>query len=91
MRLIAVSADNNDIDLKAYTKVVSAVLTAGDAADATAAIYDSLTVTGTAVLTLKAVLKTSAPFHLGCNGATFQTGISVDMTGTGAVLYLVVE
>ncbi len=91
MEIIAISADNDNIDLGAFSKVLGAVLTAGDAADATAAIYDSLTVTGTAKLTLKAAQKTSCPVHVGQPGALFKTGISVDMTGANAILYLFVE
>lgn len=91
MEIIRIAADDNDLNLAPFTKVVGAWLVGGSDA-ASALVYDSLTVAGTAKFSLKAAIDTVSPYlNFGCPGVPFKTGISVDMTGTGAILYLVVE
>jgi hypothetical protein len=91
MEIIRVSADNNDIDLAAFTKVLGAWLVGGSDA-ATADVYDAATVTGTAKFQLKAAINTCSPYlNFGHPGVPFKTAISVDLTGTGMILFLVVE
>ena len=91
MEIIRIAADNNDIDLAAFTKVVGAWLQGGSDA-ASVKVYDSLTVTGTEKFSLNAATATCSPYlNFGNPGVPFRTGISVDITGTDAILYLVVE
>lgn len=91
MEIIRIAADNDDIDLAAFTKVVGAWLEGGSA-DSQAKVYDSLTVTGTEKFSMKALTNTTSPYlNFGCPGVPFKTGISVDVIGAGAVLYLVIE
>lgn len=89
MELIRVAADDNDLSLAAYTKVYGAFIVAA-AADCSALIYDALTVTGTEKLGVAALAKTTSPMVSFPSGVPFKTGISVDITGAGAVLYLLV-
>ena len=90
--ILRVSADDNDVEGRApFTKIIGAWLVGGSDA-ATADVYDALTVTGTAKFTLKAAINTaSAYLYFGKPGVPFKTGISVDLTGTGMLLFLVVE
>ena len=91
MEIILVSANNDDIDLPAFTKVVGAFLVAGADA-ATATIYDALTQAGTAKFILKAAIASNSPYlAFGQPGILFKTGISVTLTGTSPLLYLIVE
>lgn len=91
MRIVRIAADDNDVGLAADSRILGGFLTAGDAADATAAIYDALTVTGTDIFSIKAVQKTTSPCIEFETPVLFRTGVSVDMTGAGAVLHLFVE
>lgn len=91
MELITISADNNDIDRAPFTKLLGVYLTPGSDA-ATIAVYDAATVTGTAKVILKgSVAGKSEAFYFGYPGIPFKTAISVDITGTSAVAYLLVE
>lgn len=90
MQIVRVAADNNDIDLKAYAKVYGLYLMAGSGANAQADVYDAATVTGTAIVSIAAVQASSEAF-LFPGGVQFKTAISVDMTGAGAVLHLLVD
>lgn len=92
MEIVAVSANNDNIDLAAFTKVVGAFLVAGSDA-ATAAVFDYLTQSGsTAKFTLKAAAASMSPYlDFGKPGIPFKTAISVTLTGTSPILYLVVE
>lgn len=91
MEIIRITADDNDLSLAPFTKVVGAWLEGGSDA-ATAKVYDSVTVTGTEKFSLKAAINTTSPYlDFGKPGVPFKTGISVDLTGTGMVLYLVIE
>lgn len=88
--LVRVAADNDDIDLAAGTIVEGAFLVGGTG-DSIALVYDSATVTGTEKFGLKALLGTTSPMIEFENGIRFNTAISVDMTGAGAVLYLLIK
>jgi hypothetical protein len=90
MELIRIAADDNDLSLAAFTRVYGAFIVAA-AADVSALIYDALTVTGTEKFGIAALAKTTSPYlDFGETGTPFRTGISVDITGAGAVLYLLV-
>lgn len=89
MELLRITADSNAVKTGQY-KVVGAFLVAA-AADCSALVYDDVTVTGTEKLGIAALAKTTSPQLEFENGVLFKTGISVDMTGAGAVLYLLVE
>jgi hypothetical protein len=90
MELIRVAASNDNIDLVAFTKLHGAILTSGaDASSAT--IFDSIAQSGaTSELTLKAgaASTVSAMFP---GGISFQTAISVTLTGTSPELFLLVS
>lgn len=89
--LVRVAADNDNIDLAPGTRIRGAFLVGGTG-DSIALVYNSLTVTGTEVFGLKALLGTTSPYlDFGASGVLFNVGISVDLTGAAAVLYLVVE
>jgi hypothetical protein len=90
MELLRIAADNNDIDRAAYTKVHGVYLVGGSDA-AIIAVYNALTVTGDAVITLKAPTVESRSFWFGEAGIPFNVGISVDITGTDAVAYLLLS
>lgn len=90
MEIIRIAADNDNIDLAPFTRVVGAWLQAGADA-ASVKVYDSLTVTGTEKFSLNAATATCSPYlNFGLPGVPFKTGISVDITGTTPFLYLVV-
>lgn len=89
MELIRIAADDNDVGLAPFTKVFGAYLVGGSGASS-ALVYDSLTVTGTDKFSLKAAIDTVSPYLSFDAGVPFREGISVDITGTGAVLYLLV-
>lgn len=89
MELIRIAADNDNIDLSPFTKVHGVYLVGGSDA-ANIDVYDSLTVTGTAKITLKTPTVTSNSFCFE-EGVLFRTGISVDIGGTAAVAYLLVS
>jgi len=91
MELIAIAANNDNIDLAAFTKVIGAFLVAGSDA-ATASVFDAATQAGTAKITLKAAAAGMSPYlAFGCPGIPFRTAISVTLTGTTPVLYLLIE
>lgn len=91
MEIIRIAADNNDIDLPPFQRVVGAWLQAGSDT-ATIKVYNALTVTGTEVFSLSAIANTCSPYlAFGSPGVPFKTAISVDITGTSAVFYLVIE
>jgi hypothetical protein len=90
METVRVAADLTASTLAPFTKVVGAYLVGGSVASS-ALIYDALTVTGTDKLSLKAAIDTTSPYlNFGALGITFKTGVTVDITGAGAVLYLVI-
>jgi len=89
------TADNDDIDVKAYASLKGILLTAGSDA-ATAIIYDAETVAagasaGSDLATVKVVAGTSVyvPFMDGC--LVGKSAISVDVSGTSPLLYLYFE
>ena len=91
MEIIRIAADVNNVGLAGFTKICGAWLVGGSDA-ATADVYDALTVTGTPKFTLKAPANTCSPYiAFGYPGVPFKTAISVDLTGTGMLLFLVVE
>ena len=90
MELIRIAADNNDIDRAAFSKILGVYLTAGSDA-ASIDIHDALTVTGSPKISIKAATATSAQFNFQTPGVVFRTGVSVNITGTDAVAYLMVE
>jgi len=88
MELIRVAADTNAVKTGQYNVVGAFIV--GAAANASALVYDALTVTGTEKFGVAALANTSsAPIEFE-GGVPFKTGISVDLTGAGAVLYLMV-
>jgi hypothetical protein len=89
MELIRIAADAAAAKTGQY-KVVGAFLVAVSN-DSSVLVYDALTVTGTEKFGLATLAKTTSPYIEFKNGVDFKTGISVDITGTGAVLYLVIE
>lgn len=92
MEIKRITADDNDVEsLAPGTKIVGAWLVGGSDA-ATADIHDALTVTGNPVISLKAAINTvSSYLYFGSQGIPFKTGISVNLTGTGMILFIVVN
>lgn len=91
MYIKRITADNDDIDVKAFASLKGILLTAGSDA-AAIALYDSLTVTGTDKFSIKAATGTSFFVPIPSDfGQNFKTGVSVDITGTSAVAYLYFE
>lgn len=92
MEIKRITADNNDVEsLAPGTKIIGAWLVGGSDA-ATADIHDALTVVGSPKITLKAAINTvSSYLYFGEIGIPFNTGISVNLTGTGMVLFIVVS
>lgn len=90
MTTVRIAADDNDIGITYPAKVWGAWLVAA-AADASVLIYDALTVTGTDVMSLACLAKTTAITPTFKEGIPFKTGISVDITGAGAALYLLID
>ena len=92
MDIKRITANDNDLEsLAPYTKITGAWLVGGSDA-ATADIYDALTVTGTPKFSLKAAINTvSSYLYFGEQGISFKTGISVGLTGTGMILFLVIK
>jgi len=90
MELIRVAASNDNIDLKAWTKVHAVILTSGsDASSAT--IFDSVAQSGaTSKLTIKSGAAATTVVDLD-NGVPFKTAISVTLTGTTPELFLLVS
>ena len=92
MEIKRITADDDDVEsLAPGTKIVGAWLVGGSNA-ATADIHDSLTVAAANIkITLKAATNTvSSYLYFGSQGIAFKTGISVDLTGSGMVLFIVV-
>lgn len=89
MYIKRITADDNNIDVKEFATLKGILLTPGSDA-ATAALYDSLTVTGTDIISVKAPAGQSVyvPFD---EDVTAKTGMSVDLTGTSPLLYLFFE
>ena len=76
------------------TRIAKAWLVGGSAAS-TALVYDAATQSGTDVLGLAAPIGTTSPqveldSDADCGGLLLKNGLSVTLTGTGAVLYLIV-
>ncbi len=91
MYIKRITTDDNNIDVNTMASLRGILLVAGVDA-AAAAIYDALTVTGTAKLNIKAPAGTS--FYLpipGDNGFAFRVGASVDVTGTTPEAYFFFE
>jgi hypothetical protein len=89
MELIRVAADTNASKTGQYTVVGAFIV--GAAANCSALIYDAVTVTGTEKFGVSTLANTtSTPIKFDSGGVQFKTGISVDLTGAGAVLYLMV-
>lgn len=92
MELLAFSADNDNIDLPIFSKIHGVYLTAGDAADAAVEIVEGPAVSGGTVrCTLKAVQKTSQQFDFGDCGALIKGLTSINITGAGAIVHLLVS
>lgn len=90
MEIIRVAASANAVNsLAPNTIVYGAILTAA-AADASVLIYDALTAAGTDKLSLATLAKTSSQQVCIDDGVQFKKGISVTITGAGAVLYLII-
>lgn len=91
MEIKRITADDNDVEsLVAGTKIIGVWLIGGSDA-ATADIHDEVTVTGNPKITLKAAINTVSPYlYFGSQGISFNMGISVNLTGTGMVLFIVV-
>lgn len=85
---IAASADAVG-SLPQFTKICGMYLVAGSD-NATASIFDAATQTGTAKLTLKALANTQSP-QVETEGFALRTGLSVTLTGTNPILYVMVE
>lgn len=89
MEILRIAASANNIYSHSAIKVLGGFLVAGSDA-ASALIYDALTAAGTDKFSIKAVATDMneiifpQPFIL-------STGLSVTLTGTGAVLYLFIE
>lgn len=90
MELVRIAADNDNIDLAPFTKVLGLYLVGGSDA-AQIDIHDALTVTGDPKISLKTPTVTSSQFNFPHPGIVFKTGISVNITGTAAVAYLLVQ
>lgn len=89
MEIIRVAASADGVTTRDFTQVKGFVLVAA-AANATASIFDADTQTGTAKLTMAAVLNDMSDVMFPC-AVPFKNGISVTLGGAGAVLYIMVE
>lgn len=89
MESIRISASTDAVTLHSFTKVCSIVLVSGIDA-ASALIYDAVTQTGTDRLSVKCPATDCRQIELE-DGVTFRNGISVTLSGTNPVLYLIVE
>lgn len=91
MEIIQVAASGNAVDARTFRKVLGFWLVAGVDA-ATASIFDAATQTGTAKLVAKAAIASmSPPVITPQPGIIFKNGISVTLTGTSPILYLLVD
>lgn len=89
MELIRVAANTDGVTTVDFTKVKGLILVAGSDA-ASASVFDAETQTGTAKATIKAPANDTRQIDFeGC--LPFKTGISVTLTGTSPVLYIMVE
>lgn len=88
MEIIRVAANTDGVSTRDFQKIHGAYLVAGSDA-ASASIFDAETQTGTAKFTLKALANSQSDFVKLC--VPFRNGISVTLTGTSPILYLLVE
>jgi hypothetical protein len=90
MQILRIAASANAITGRTFTRVKGAWLVGGSDA-ASALIYDAATATGTDKFSLKAATALNSDFLDFGDGVAFHTDLSVTLTGTAAVLYLLVE
>lgn len=89
MELLRVAASTDGVATRDFTRVKGVILVAGSDA-ASASIFDAETQAGTAKVTIKAPAADTRQIDFeGC--VPFKSGISVTLTGTSPVLYLMVE
>lgn len=79
---------NTNAAIAAGARIWAVVLSAGSDASAVA-IYNAATVTGTAVLNLTALAAGTSPVLNIPGGMIFDVGVSVGMTGTGAIATII--
>lgn len=90
MELIRVAASANDIYAHPMARIKGLWLFGGSA-DSSALIFDAATATGTDKISINTLAKTTSQQMIFETPVLFETGISVTLAGTGAVLYLMVE
>lgn len=89
MELIRVAANTDGVATRDFTRVLGLILVSGADA-ASASVFDAETQTGTAKATIKAPASDTRQLDFeGC--LSFKDGISVTLTGTSPVLYIMVE
>ena len=89
MLCVRVSADDNDVTPITAGKVLTGVLLIGGSGASNVKLYDALTVTGTDILQLNALTSDQKMVTIPKDSQRpLQTGLSADITGTGAVAYI---
>lgn len=89
MEIIRVAASADGVTTRDFTRVKGFLLVAA-AANVTASIFDADTQTGTAKLTMAALAATQEGVMFP-GDVPFKNGVSVTLTGAGAILYVMVE
>lgn len=90
MELLRVAANTDGVATRDFTRVLGFVLTSGaDASSAT--IFDAETQAGTAKIVVKAPAADTRQVFFGEKPIPFKSGISVTLTGTTPILYIMVE
>lgn len=90
MDVIRVAASADAVITRKDTKIVGAYIVGGSA-NSVAKIFDEVTQSGTERLGLSSLANHQSPcVHLE-QGILFRKGVSVTLTGIGAVLYLLIE
>lgn len=88
MEIVRVAANTDGVFTRDFQKVKGAFLVAGSD-NASASIFDAETQTGTAKVTLKALANAMSPQIDFCQ--LFKNGVSVTLSGTSPILYLLVD
>lgn len=88
MEVIRIAASGDAVISREFTTIHSAYLVAGADA-ASAKVFDAATQTGDEKFQLKALANSQSDCVKLCN--QFRNGVSVTLTGTSPVLYIVVE
>ena len=89
MESLRIAASANNVYAHPGARVLGAILVGGSDASS-ALIYDALTAAGTDRMSIKSVANDCRQIGFK-TPLVFNTGISITLAGTGAVLYLLIE